>query len=156
MNAKPITTRNLVFSVIILSALLAFEAFNYSTTEFALYNLLGNISFLGRQWATILAILFCVIDFAGIAHLFTPEHKERTEKGHIFGPWLLIATINAIIIWWGIRVSLVSTPPAFSTETVIILPVFVALMVWLIRILIIGSLLYAGDSRFLNPKRKIT
>lgn len=65
--------RGLLFGVIILTALLAFEFFNYSTTDFALNDLLGDLNFLGLQWATILAIAFCGIDFAGIPRLFTPE-----------------------------------------------------------------------------------
>ncbi len=65
--------RGLLFGTIIIAALLAFEFFNYSTTEFALHDLLGDLEFLGIAWATILAIAFCGIDFAGIARLFTPE-----------------------------------------------------------------------------------
>ncbi len=35
--------RGLVFGVIIVTALFAFEVFNYSTTEFALKDLLGDL-----------------------------------------------------------------------------------------------------------------
>ena len=66
-------SRGLMFGLLIIGALLAFEAFNYSTTEFALSDLLGNLRFAGVRWATILSIAFCGIDFAGIARLFTPE-----------------------------------------------------------------------------------
>ena len=70
--------RGLLFGAIIITALLAFEIFNYSTTDFALSDLLGDLSFIGIAWATILAIAFCGIDFAGIARLFTPE-RARTS-----------------------------------------------------------------------------
>jgi hypothetical protein len=65
--------RGLAWGVIILGALLAFEMFNYSTTQFALNDVLGDLRFAGIRWATILALAFCGIDFAGIARLFTPE-----------------------------------------------------------------------------------
>ena len=65
--------RSFVFGVLIMVALLSFEIFNYSTTDFALGDLLGNLRFLGIRWATILAIAFCGIDFAGIARLLPPK-----------------------------------------------------------------------------------
>jgi hypothetical protein len=51
--------RGLVFGTIIIAALSAFEIFNYSTTDYALTDLLGDLRFLGVRWATILAIAFC-------------------------------------------------------------------------------------------------
>ena len=149
--------RGVAFGGIIVVALLAFELFNFSTTEYALKDLLGSITFLGLPWATILSIAFCGIDFAGIARLFTPgqDTKEPNEVWYLFGAWLLAATMNAILTWWGVAMAVVSHPiqsasvmePSLVTKVV---PIFVAVMVWLIRILIIGTLSYAGD-RFLAP-----
>jgi hypothetical protein len=45
--------RGMVFGVIILTALFAFELFNYSTTDFALTDLLGDLEFAGVRWACI-------------------------------------------------------------------------------------------------------
>ena len=86
-----------VLALIIVTALLAFEMFNYSTTEYALSDLLGKNQFLGLRWATILAIAFCGIDFAGIARLFTPERGSNEPKAvwYLFGAWFLAATMNA-------------------------------------------------------------
>ena len=65
--------RGVISGGILLLALFAFEIFNYSTTAFALTDMLGaNLRFLGISWATILSIAFCGIDFAGIARLFSP------------------------------------------------------------------------------------
>ena len=61
------------WGIMILGALLAFEVFNFTTTEFALKDVLGDLTFGGLRWATILAIAFCGIDFAGIARIFTSE-----------------------------------------------------------------------------------
>ena len=137
----------LAFAIIILIALAAFEMFNYSTTEFALNDLLGNLKFIEIPWATILSIAFCGIDFAGIARLFTPEQgaDEPKEVWYLFGAWLLAATMNAILTWWGVSMAITShkmtSAAIMDTATLIkVVPVFVAVMVWVIRILIIGTI----------------
>jgi hypothetical protein len=147
---------SLAFGIIILTALIAFEIFNYSTTDYALRDLLGELKFAGMRWATILSIAFCGIDFAGIARLFTPQQgmDEPKEVWYLFGAWLLAATMNAILTWWGVSMA-VTNHAAISSQTVVevgtltkVVPAFVAIMVWVIRILIIGSLSYAGDHLF--------
>ncbi len=149
-----------VFITIMLVALVAFEMFNYSTTDYALNDLLGTLKFLGIQWSTILSIAFCGIDFAGIARLFTPEQgaDEPKEVWYLLGAWLLAATMNAILTWWGVSMAIASHPvrstsvvdPGTLTKVV---PVFVAVMVWVIRVLIIGTLSVAGD-RLLNGTQR--
>ena len=145
-------SRGLLFGVLILGALLAFELFNYSTTDFALNDLLGGLRFAGIRWATILAIAFCGIDFAGIARLFTPEQgaDEPKEVWYLFGAWLLAATMNAMLTWWGVSIAIISHQSlgdaVITRDTLIkVVPVFVAVMVWLIRVLIIGTFSVAGD-----------
>ena len=142
----------LAFVVVIFGALVAFEIFNYTTTDHALRDLLGDLTFAGIPWATILALAFCGIDFAGIARLFTPEQgkDEPKEVWYLFGAWLLAATMNAILTWWGVSLAVVThsvqsasvIDPSTLTS---IVPVFVAVMVWVIRILIIGTLSLAVD-----------
>jgi hypothetical protein len=152
----------LAFAVIILLALLAFEMFNYSTTEFALNDLLGSLKFVGIPWATILSIAFCGIDFAGIARLFTPEtgNEEPKEVWYLFGAWLLAATMNAILTWWGVSMAIathkMTSVAIMDTATLTkIVPVFVAVMVWVIRILIIGTLSVAGDRLFNGAQPRV-
>lgn len=153
--------RGMVFGGILVGALLAFEVFNYSTTDFALTDLLGkDLKFAGIRWATILSIAFCGIDFAGIARLFTPEQgrDEPAEVWYLFGAWLLAAAMNAGLTWWGISVAIMSHSVVGSnlvsqaTMTKVI-PVFVAIMVWLIRVLIIGTFSMAGERLFNTGKR---
>lgn len=148
--------RGMLFGGILLGALLAFEVFNYSTTDFALTDLLGSeLKFAGVRWATILSIAFCGIDFAGIARLFTPEkgRDEPAEVWYLFGAWLLAAAMNASLTWWGISVAIMghtalgSALVSRATLTKAI-PVFVAVMVWLIRVLIIGTFSLAGENIF--------
>ena len=152
--------RGLLFGVIIMTALLAFEFFNYSTTEFALRDLLGDLDFLGIAWATILAVAFCGIDFAGIARLFTPESgsQEPSEVWYLFAAWMLAATMNAMLTWWGVSIALLNHASlgnaVVSQETLLkVVPVFVALMVWLIRVLIIGTFSVAGPRLFSQVER---
>jgi hypothetical protein len=148
--------RGMAWGVIIIVALLAFEVFNYSTTQFALADVLGNLKFAGISWATILALAFCGIDFAGIARLFTPEQgrDEPAEVWYLFGAWLLAAAMNAALTWWGVSVAIVNHSSlaggVVMTNTTLtkVVPVFVAIMVWLIRVLIIGSFSIAGERLF--------
>ena len=51
--------RGAAWGMMIIGALLAFEVFNFSTTQFALADVLGDLKFAGLRWATILAIAFC-------------------------------------------------------------------------------------------------
>ena len=148
-------SRGFLFGVLILGALIAFEIFNYSTTDFALSDLLGNLRFADVRWSTILAIAFCGIDFAGIARLFTPEQGsgEPKEVWYLFGAWLLAATMNAVLTWWGVAIAILSHTSlgdaVISPDTLVkVVPIFVAIMVWVIRVLIIGTFSVAGDRLF--------
>jgi mannose-6-phosphate isomerase-like protein (cupin superfamily) len=100
--------RGLIFGAIILLALMAFEVFNYSSTFFALRDILGDLSFGSLRWATLLALAFCGIDFAGIARIFTPEkgRDEPAEVWYLFAAWFLAAAFNASLTWWGVSVAM--------------------------------------------------
>lgn len=147
--------RGLIFGGIILCALLAFEVFNYSSTLFALSDILGDLSFGPLRWATILAFAFCGIDFAGIARIFTPERgrDEPAEVWYLFAAWFLAASFNATLTWWGVSVAILKHSaeggillgPAMMTKAV---PVFVAAMVLLIRVLLINTFSIAGERIF--------
>jgi hypothetical protein len=147
--------RSAVFGIIIVGALLAFELFNYSTTDFALSDLLGNLKFVGMRWSTVLSVAFCGIDFAGIARIFTPEtgKDERVEVWYLFGAWLLAATMNALLTWWGVSIAILGNHTlgneVIDKSTLLkAVPVFVAFLVWLSRILLIGTFAIAGEGLF--------
>ena len=142
----------LVFGAIISIALLFFEMFNYSTTDFALRDLLGDLKFAGIAWATTLSVAFCAIDFAGIARLFMPDEggEEKRETWYLFGAWLLAATMNAVLTWWGVSMAVnnhtIQSASVVNPETIQnIVPLFVAILVWLIRIMLIGSISIATN-----------
>ena len=148
-----------VYGLIIILALIAFEIFNFSTTAFALQDILGNVRFAGILWSTFLALAFCGIDFAGIARLIAPENRriDLKESWYLFGAWLIAATANAALTWWGVAVSIsghnLQSSTVVDTQTLLrIVPVFVAILVWVIRILIIASLSSALERLNLNKK----
>jgi len=169
--------REMAFGILIVLALLAFELFNFSTTDFALKDLLGDLRFAGLRWSTILAIAFCGIDFAGIARLFSPggslsgkgssrsvpeKHgSEPVEVWYLLGAWFLAATMNAALTWWGVSLALISHPALgneiLDREQLLSgVPVFVAILVWLIRILLIGTFTLAGDRLFGRAQGRVS
>jgi hypothetical protein len=153
--------RGMIWGIIIIGALIAFEMFNYSTTQYALKDVLGELKFAGIPWATILALAFCGIDFAGIARLFTPEQgrDEPAEVWYLFGAWLLAAAMNATLTWWGVGVAInnhTNLSSGFISMTTLtkVVPIFVAIMVWLIRVMIIGAFSIKGDKLFSQADRR--
>jgi hypothetical protein len=150
--------RKLFIGLILLLALLAFEIFNFDTTQFALQSLLGDVRFLGIMWATILAVAFCSIDFAGLIRLFSPESGSGVNKEawYLMGAWLLGATMNAVMTWWAVSVTLLNHNfgnEVLSREQLLrYVPIFVAVLVWLTRILFIGAFSIAGAQLFESNK----
>ncbi len=144
--------RGASFLALIVGATVLFEAFNYSTTEHALGGVMGGLRFIGISWATILALAFCVIDFAGIARLFSPEDRTadgRLEGIYLLAAWLLAGVINAATTWWAMTVALLAQPVLGNElvsrqDLILYVPILVAGAVWLIRILLIGSLTISG------------
>lgn len=146
--------RRQLIGLILIVALVAFEIFNFDTTRYALENLLGGVSFWGISWAVILAIAFCAIDFAGLARIFTPERGADEPKAvwYLMGAWLLGATMNAVMTWWAVNLTLLSHGfgnEVLSREALLrVVPLFVAVLVWLTRILFIGAFSVAGEHIF--------
>ncbi len=152
---RALSRRGAVFGFILIVALVAFEIFNYSTTQFALADMLGDLRSAGLRWSVILAIAFCGIDFAGIARLFTPQlgRDEPTEVWYLFGAWFLAAGFNAALTWWGVSIAILNHRAlggALVGENMLTraIPVLVAVMVWMIRVLIIGTFSLAGENMF--------
>ncbi len=144
-------SRKMVIAVILGVALIAFEIFNFDTTQYALRNLLGDIRFAGVLWASILAIAFCAIDFAGLVRLFTPQRGAEEPRAVWFltGAWFLGTIANAVMTWWAVSLTLLGHD--FGNEVLsrgVLLryvPIFVAMLVWLTRILFIGAFSVAGE-----------
>jgi hypothetical protein len=149
--------RDLVFAAIMVGALIAFELFNFGTTEFALTDLLGDLSLGAVRWATILALAFSAMDFAGLSWLFSPKKKVRIEVWYLVGAWLLAATMNAILTWWSVSLALLNHPAlgneVIARESLLSgAPIFVAVLVWLLRVLLIGTFTLAGHRRWTRSR----
>jgi hypothetical protein len=147
-------SRKTTVGIILITALVAFEIFNFDTTRFALGSLMGEVSFMGLSWASILAVAFCAIDFAGLSRLFTPERGKDEPKAvwFLMGAWFLGATMNAVMTWWAVSLTLLSHD--FGNEVLTreqllqFVPIFVAALVLLTRILFIGALSVTGEHVF--------
>lgn len=153
----------LALGVILLVALIAFEMFNFDTTRFALASLLGDVRFAGVSWAAILAVAFCAIDFAGLVRFFLPDDggERQAEYWYLTGAWLLGATMNAIMTWWAVSLTLLNhnlgNEILSRAQLLEIVPIFVAALVWLTRILFIGAFTVAGGYLFIGlGKRPFT
>lgn len=145
----------LVIGLLFLVALFAFEIFNFDTTQYALENLLGDVGLAGLRWATVLAIAFCAIDFAGLLRFFLPEAEDGEpprELWYLMAAWLLVATMNALMTWWAVSLTLLNHNlgnEILSRQQLLeIVPAFVAVLVWLTRILFIGAFTVAGGYLF--------
>ncbi|HSB90495.1 MAG TPA: hypothetical protein VLD63_10775 [Anaerolineales bacterium] len=147
--------RGFLFGLMLVGALFAFEAFNYGTTEFALTSFLGHLRFGNISAATLLALAFCGMDFAGIARLLTPGRgrHEPAEVWYLVAAWILAATMNAALTWWAVSVALagqadVGNEIVGRQALLRDAPIFVAVLVWLIRVLMIGTFTLAGSRLF--------
>lgn len=137
----------------IFAALVVFEVFSYSTTSFALRTLFGNLSTGGMRWASLLAVAICCMDIAGIICLFLPvvNPTQLKRDPRLFSAWLLAAVVNTWLTWHGISLAIAIRQAQIGwvvdvevlTKT---LPIFIAFLIWLIRILLIGSLSHPKPS----------
>ena len=147
-------SRKMVIAILLGVALIAFEIFNFDTTQYALANLLGEVRFVGVLWASILAVAFCAIDFAGLVRIFTPQRGAEEPRAVLFltGAWFLGTIANAIMTWWAVSLTLLGHEfgnEVLSREMLLrYVPIFVAMLVWLTRILFIGAFSMAGEEIF--------
>ncbi|MBN1965150.1 MAG: hypothetical protein JW910_10925, partial [Anaerolineae bacterium] len=79
--------------------------------------------------------------------------KEPKEIWLLTGAWFLGASMNAIMTWWAVGSALAANPGLGNellTRQQILdyAPVFIAILVWFTRILIIGTFAFAGDHIF--------
>jgi len=93
--------------------------------------------------------------------MFTPEQgaDEPAEVWYLFGAWLLAAAMNATLTWWGVSIAISNHQSLGSglisaTTLTKSVPIFVAIMVWMIRVLIIGTFSLAGDRLFSQVDRQ--
>jgi hypothetical protein len=141
-----------LYMAVIILALAAFEYFNFSTTDFALQDILGNHGSGLMAWSTILSLAFCGMGIAGIAKILASPKDDTGNKSswYLLGAWVIAAAMNAGLIWWGISVAIYNQPAHAvmiidPMTYVTVVPVLVAVIIWVIRVLIIGTLVTSFD-----------
>ncbi len=152
---------NSLYMAVIILALAAFELFNFSTTDFALRDILGNQGSGTLAWSTILSLAFCGMGIAGIAKILASPQEDAGNRSswYLLGAWVLAAAMNAGLTWWGISVTIYNQPAHAvmiidPMTYVTVVPVIVAVMVWVIRVLIIGTLVTSFDLVLKENKQK--
>ena len=152
---------NSLYMAVIVLALAAFEIFNFSTTDFALRDILGNQGSGMLAWSMILSLAFCGMDIAGIAKILASPKEDAGNRSswYLLGAWVLTAAMNAGLTWWGISVAIYNQPAHAvmiidPMTYVTVVPVLVAVMVWIIRVLIIGTLVTSFDLVLKGNKQK--
>jgi hypothetical protein len=143
----------------ILIGFIAFEAFNFGSTLYALQNILGDMTFGPFQWATILSFAFCSIDVVGLSRIYKPvtDSDSPNDVWYLFGAWFLAATFNASLTWWGVASAIknhygVENPLVGYTNMTKLVPIFVAAMVLLIRVLMISTFSILGSADKLSDR----
>lgn len=134
---------------ILVGGLILFEIVNYVTNAVALRDWLGD-----NQFAIIMAVAFCAADFGGIARIFTPERGKKEPLGiWLLGiAWLLAATMNMMLTWYAVMATM--TDQSLGNEIVsrdallLYIPIGMAVMIWLVRITLIGGVATVGDNLF--------
>ena len=139
-------TSDVILSLLVF-VFISVEIFSFSISYYALNDLLGEMDFWGIRWATVLAIAFCGIGLAGFALNLPPQPagKKSRREGYLFGVWMAGATLNTILTWWGLSIVMANQPTgnARMIEPEVLanfIPVFMAVLAGLVRILISGTL----------------
>jgi hypothetical protein len=147
--------RGFWFTMILLLGLMAFEIWNFVSSQGGLLDILGERTFAGMRWASLLAFAFCSIDFAGIARIFTPEQgrDEPAEIWYLFGAWFLAAMFDSILTYWTVKVAILTNPVgsvmiANDPKTINIVSVGIAVIDFSIRMLLINTFATAGERLF--------
>jgi hypothetical protein len=153
--------RKTVMFFVLLAALLGFEAFNYSTNEFGLAYFYPVQTFAGIRWAVLLAAASCVTDLVGLTSLFLPTQGNKEIVRVLQAGWLVSAGLDAVLTWWGTTLAIVAIPDLGNevvgrAELIGYVPAFLAWMVLLIRISLVGGLSVIGEElkmpAFRQPK----
>jgi hypothetical protein len=138
----------------IVTGLATFEGINFTATSLALRGLLGGFSVMGANIVLWLAATICCLDIAGIFYLFLPlsSSSRPTPSRRLFGVWLLAALLNTWLIWRGINLAIAyhQVQIGWVIDADILmntLPGFIVCLLWLIRVLIIGSLSRSRQSQ---------
>lgn len=138
-----------IFAYILLLGLVLFLLFNFRTTFETMSDMLG-----GDSNILLFSIAISIVDFAGLARLFTPETDMSDESTFIWimlFVWLVAAGVDIILTaWWvAIRMEAAGTsgmlPSFFGNWMIVVFPWAVAFMEFAIRVPLVLLVGQYGD-----------
>lgn len=134
-----VQTPKILLSRVIRSILfyLGFIVGNFVITQYGLHFVLGDSATLGLKWCWLAAFCLCCIDLALFIPLIPKKGGGSSVEPWGFYPiWLLLASFNAMIVWWSL-----SNAITLSNVTYVrAFPVIVTALLLLLRVLITASL----------------
>lgn len=154
------TGRMAALGAIIVVGMAGFDVFNYATTQDAIHSLIGDLALFGLPLAMTLAVAFCAADLGGLASLFTKEalSKERWYIWMLGGAWLIVGLINAWLTHLSTQLAMLQAPiasvrnPIVDTAGLMVWgPRILAVAVYLIRVMLIGAAVVAGNNAQAAP-----
>lgn len=160
MKSVSLLTGRAVTGLFLLLALVVFELINYTTTVEAIRSILGNrqvnLVFLGAASLPVLmGLAMCLLDFAGIARIFTPQTGKDEPKAIaiLFIVWVISAVFNAGLTWWSSAIWIASgygnQNPLVDPGTVLtIAPRVLAVLFFLLHFGLIYTIAIIGDNLF--------
>jgi hypothetical protein len=144
---KWVSAARFLILFLVVAGWMGFEIFNLDTTVNALSYILGE----GSQFQCLmLAAAIVAIDVGGIWRVFTPQtsgQKEPKITAVLFGVWLIVAMVNAMMTWWDIGVRMESTrvtSPASAEAILVAVPFIMAIFIFGVRVsltYVFGSML---------------
>jgi hypothetical protein len=145
--------KSAILGLLIFLGLAAFDVFNFATTRDALSSIItATLLNIPLSWP--LAVAFCAIDLGGIASVFTKEKGFR-EPWYVWmlgAGWIIASIANSGLTFMAIRMGMASAPimhnPLIPADIAIKwVPILLASVIWLIRVMIIGSIIVADNHK---------
>ena len=160
MKSISILTGRFLTGMLLLISLFVFEFVNYTTNVGAVESILGSRSvgllFYGQvSFAVLVGLAFCLVDFSGIARIFTPQRgkDEPNAVRVLFIVWLLSAVLNAGLTWWVATIWVASSyggqNPLVNYNTVLVwAPRIIATLFFLVHFGLVYTVALVGDDLF--------
>jgi len=137
---------------IMLLGLLCFLFFNFTTTWETMQVLLGDTTSV-----LLFAVAISLVDFAGIARIFTPEDDLRKENAFVLimlFVWLVAAFADILLTWWWAALMMEQTnaashlPSGFGNTMLVVFPWAIAFMEFAIRVPLVLMVGQYGERLF--------
>jgi hypothetical protein len=116
--------------VVVLYGLYRFEVVNYVTTYDALSAIFGEVT-----WVVTLSGAIVLVDFAGLAKIFTKEtgEKEPPWVNTLMGVWFLVSLTDMTLTWYTTALAMenadVRIPQAIAEHQAWI-PIIISVLLW--------------------------